>query len=235
MNGSVRRIVGAVAGVAAVATLAGCGGGNNFAEQPAADIQKAAVADMKALDSVTMEGKLTQGDTELGLELSLNTDGDCTGSLTQGDGTAQLVSTGGKSYLKGDEAFWTGTAGGADQGKAILAVLGDKWALFPQSTGGFAEICDLDQLLSSLGDGKSKLTKGDVSDVDGEEVVAVTSKADDGDTVAKVATGDKHYILEISKDGGTDSGSFSFSKFDEPVDVQAPAEDQVVDLTQAGG
>ncbi|MGD9958631.1 hypothetical protein [Nocardioides sp.] len=247
MNSTARTFLGGAVGVVVLAALGACGGGDSsedssgdaaseaFAKKSAKDIQDAALADMKSLDSVTMTGELTQGEGTLGLDLTLNTDGECEGSITIGEGSADLINVGDSSYLKGDEAFWAGTAG-AEQGKSVVALLGDKWALIP-AEGGFGEVCDLDQLLDGFGDeptdGEEPVV-GDVTEVDGEEAVEVTRDKDGAKVVALVATGDKHYILKIAQEGGDEPGSFTFSDFNEDLDVEAPADDEVVDLAQAG-
>ncbi len=234
MDSALSRIFATATGVLVLASLSGCGGGNDFAELPAADIQKAAVKDMEALDSVSMEGTLKQGDQELGLDLSLNSKGDCKGTLSLDEGSADFISTGGSSYLKGDDQFWVGTTGGEDKAKAITSVLGDKWALFPSDGGGFGGLCDLDELLSGIADGDVDLKKGKVSEVNGDGAVELTSKEDGATTTALVATGDDHYILKISKDGD-EPGSFTFSDFNKALDVAAPADDDVVDLATSAG
>jgi hypothetical protein len=50
-----------------------------------------------------------------------------------------------------------------------------------------------------------------------------------------VATEDPHHILEMEVDQGDEPGTITFSEFDEELDVQAPAEDEVIDLEQLGG
>ena len=236
MNRTSRRIVEGTVGIALVSALTACGGGSDsdFAGLSAEKIQTAAIADMKDLDSMKMSGQIAQGTGELGLELSLNTDGECTGTITVGDGSADLINVGDSSYLKGDAAFWAATGGSEEQGKAVVALLGDKWAIIP-ADGGFGGVCDLDGLLSGFEDTNAKdVTVGDVSEVDGQKAVEVSSTKDGGTVSALVATGDKHYILKISQEGGSDVGSFTFSDFDADFDVQAPGADEVVDLSKAG-
>ena len=239
MNRTTRTILEGTVGLVLVSAVAACGGGSSkaaddFAASSAEEIQTAAIADMKELDSMKMTGRIAQGTGELGLELSLNTDGECTGTISIGDGSADLINLDGNSYLKGDEAFWTATGGSEEQGKAVVALLGDKWAIVP-SDGGFGGVCDLDSLLSGFEDTNAKdVTVGDVSEVDGQQAVEVSSTKDGGTISALVATGAKHYILKIGQEGGSDVGSFTFSDFDADFDVEAPGADEVVDLSKAG-
>jgi hypothetical protein len=233
---TIRLLTGSVS-VLALTTLSACGGGDDFATQSATAIRKAAIADMKTVDSLTLTGKLAQGASTVALDLSMNTDGDCTGNLALANGKADIISADGKSYLKGDAEFWAASAGGKDQASAIMSVLGDKWAVFPTDKSGFGEFCDLDNLLQGFEDDKSsgKATVGKVSKVDGKETVEVSSKQDGQTTVALVATGDKHYILKLSAKDGDSPGSFTFSDFNKKIDVTAPGADEILDLSQALG
>ncbi|HEU5454899.1 MAG TPA: hypothetical protein VFU85_04375, partial [Nocardioides sp.] len=116
---AIRHVVGAMG---ALAVLAACGGGgdssegsdSDFANESASTIEKASIEDMKALDAVHMEGSVSQQDSEIGLDLSLTTDGDCTGTVSRGDsGSAEVVTLDGTSWFKPDEEFWRAQAGPA--------------------------------------------------------------------------------------------------------------------------
>src|SRR6476469_4428119 len=108
------------AAVAAVTTvaLAGCGGGDGkggsggaFAQQSAVDIVTAAKTDMKALTSLSMKGDITSAGQRVGFDLDLTTKGDCQGTIEVGGGSAQILSLGGDSWMKPDDAFWKEQAG----------------------------------------------------------------------------------------------------------------------------
>lgn len=234
MDFSKRKMALAVAGVVTLGAVAGCGG-SDFADRPVGEIQDAAVKDMKALESLKMEGSITQAAGDLELAMSVNTDGQCRGTLTTAGASAEIISTTDASYIKADEAFWANTTGGEEQGKAIMKMIGDKWAKLPAGEEGFSSICDLDELLKDLGDDKDekKATKGDTSEVDGTEAIEIIQKDGDETTTTWVATEGEHYILKMEKKGGDESGSFTFSEFDEPVEVKEPAPADVVDLGAA--
>ena len=216
--------------VVGMATLTGCGGG--FADESVESIKKAAISDMKSLESVRLSGSIEQADSELGLDVQLNKSGECEGTIEQDGGTAEFVSVDGSSYLKADETFWVNSTGSEESAQQVLGLLGDKWALMPPDDGGFTEICDLDELLSEIDDdGKDEEKKGEETDVDGQDAIEITSEDEDGGTTkAYVATDEPHYILKLEKEGGEEPGSFTFSDFDEKLDIEAPAEDEVVDL-----
>jgi hypothetical protein len=50
-----------------------------------------------------------------------------------------------------------------------------------------------------------------------------------------VATDDPHYILQMQVTQGDQPATITFSDFDESVTIQAPASDQVIDLSKLGG
>jgi hypothetical protein len=220
---------------AAVVLLAGCGG-NDFAQQPPKDIAKAAASDMKDLKSLRMKGDLTASGQKIGVDMQVTTSGDCQGTVTVADGSAQFVSSGGQAYMKPDKSFWESQAPG--QAAQIEAVVGDKWVVIP-SASGLDAACDLNQLLAGVDEPSSdpsNATTASSDSVDGQGAVRLTSKDSNGKPVtAWIATDDPHYILKMQVTQGTEPGTLTFTDFDESVDVQTPPSDQVIDLSKLGG
>ncbi|MFN8195535.1 MAG: hypothetical protein U0R80_14790 [Nocardioidaceae bacterium] len=204
----------------------------DFAGQSGKEIKDAVVADMKELDSLAMSAEVNANGQAIQLDLAMDTDGQCVGTVGMQGGTAQIMSVGGDLYMKGDEDFWKATAG--DQADAVIALIGDRWAK-QAGTGGFGSFCDLDGLLSSFEDDGSDSedpTVGDVEDLDGQQAVKLSSKDSSGDDVAVwVSAEDPHYILKLETSSASDPGTVTLSDFNEPVDVEAPAEDEYVDLS----
>lgn len=250
------RLAAAVAGAVMLTATAGCGGdgdgdggdkakssesSSDFADKSVDEIQKAALKDMGALDSVRMAGDITNDGGEMSLDLQLNTDGDCSGTIAMDGAEAEIIGVGTDSYLKGTKEFWSLSMGGGndEQTAAIVQMIGDKWAKVPD--GGFTEVCDLDAFLDNLEDGDESDSddKGEVvgeTDVDGTPAVEIKSEEDGETTTVWVGSEEnKHYILKMAVTGGDEPGEFTFSEFDEPIDVEAPADDQVVDLANMGG
>jgi hypothetical protein len=216
-------------GVGAIALLSGCGG-NDFAEGSADDIVKAASADMKALSSMRMQGELTASDQAITIDLALNTDGDCQGSIGVMGGKAEIIQQGDQAWFKPDQAFWEATA--AEQADQIVQLVGDKWVVLPTGDDSFTSFCDLDTLLEDIGNGPdSETTKGDTDEVDGEDTVIVKSTSDNGDPVqAWIATDDPHHILKMQVTSGDEPGTITFSDFDADLEIEPPADDEVIDL-----
>ena len=222
-------------GSAAVLVLAGCGGGG-FADESAQTIVDETEKDMKALSSLSMSGDITTDGQKLGLDMSLDSDGNCQGTLDLQQGSAQILSIDGKSWLKADAAFWQSTAGSS--ASMVQQIVGDKWVVMPASESGFTDVCDLDSLLSQMGDDNNDkgATVGDTEEVDGQETVKVTTKTDQGDpATAWVTTDDPHYILKMQVTQGSEPGQITFSDFNDKLDLTPPADDEVVDLSKLGG
>ncbi|GAA4703321.1 hypothetical protein [Nocardioides conyzicola] len=227
----------AVAGIGMAALLSACGG-DDFTDQSGQEIADASKAAMGKLDSVKVSGKITTGGQEVSIDVQTNDGGDCTGSIGVGDGTAELLGVDGTTWFKPDEAFWRASAG--DNADQIISVVGDKWVVVPASGDGFDQFCDiddlLDELISSDKEAGEKYTAKDTEKVEGAEAVPVehTSK-DDGTSVGYVRVDDPHYLVKIEKTDGDDNGSVVFSEFDEKFDVEAPAEDDTIDLDNLQG
>ena len=226
------------AGFGMAALLSACGGGDDFTDQSGQEIADASKKAMGDLDSVKVAGKITTDGQEVTIDVQTNDDGDCTGSIGTGGGTAELLGVDGDIWFKPDEAFWRGSAG--DTADQILAVVGDKWVVVPTSGDGFDQFCDIDDLLDELiksekEDG-DKYTAKDTEKVDGDEAVPVEhTSEDDGTSVGYVLVDEPHYLVKIEKTKGDDTGSVTFSEFDEKFTAEAPADDDVIDLDSLQG
>ncbi len=220
------------------ALLTACGGddgsGGDFEGQSADKIVERAKKDMEGLDSVRVAGSVSTGGQEIELDMQLNTDADCTGTLGFGGGTTELLGTGGSVWMKPDEAFWTSFAG--DNAEQVMSLVADKWVVVPDGEDGFAELCDLDELLDELiaGDDDTTYSKTGDDEIDGDKVLAIESKDDEGTSTGYVLVDEPHYLVKVEKTEGDEPGSVTFSDFDESVGVQAPSDSEVVDLNSLG-
>lgn len=215
----------AVTAVAALA-LAGCSGGSDFADSSAEDIITAASDDMQSLESVHIDADITTEGQQITLDISLDTDGACTGTVGLGGGTAEIVSVEGQSWFKADEALYEALVG--EQASQITAVVGDNWVA--DEEGQFGSFCDLDSLLEDIGDPEQgNAEKDGTEEVDGEEAVRLVSEDEGDTTTAFVAVDEPHYILRVEVEG-ENAGEATFSEFDETVEAEAPAEDEIVEL-----
>ena len=154
----------------AAVLLAGCGGtgrrsdASDFSQESATDILKAAATDMQALKTVRMAGQIEASGEQIGFDLQLTTQGDCQGTFKVGDGSAQIIASGGDSWMKPDHEFWTMQAGG--QAAQIEGLVGDKWVAIPAQSG-LSSVCDLDRFLAKIKDpGNGKASSATVVGTD---------------------------------------------------------------------
>lgn len=237
------RLATLAVGIAVSTALTGCGGdddggtdngGDNggdssgFADESAEDIVAAAKEAMGGLESVHLQGDLTTDSTEISMDLSLSTTGNCVGEVTLDGGALEVLKVEGDAWFKADAAFWESQAGA--QAEQIIAAVGDKWVV--DSAGQFTSFCDLDGLLEELvsDDEDKTFEKDGTEDVDGADAVKIVGD----DSIAFIATDDPHYVLQVEGTEEGEEGAMTFSAFDEEIDVEAPAEDDVVDLDQLG-
>ncbi len=236
MTPSPFRAVAALCVVGVLVLAAGCGSDDkdgtdsDFAKQSGNKIAADAKADMKALDEAKFSGEITSNGDKVTLDIQASSAGDCTGTVGLGGGTAEILAKDGTSWFKPDEDFWRGNA--PDSADAIISAVGDKWVLDTDSN--FSQFCDLDAFFDNLfkddeDAGDYKVTGTD--EVDGQEVVKVEQKDDEGTSVGFVLIEGDHYLLKLERTEGDEPGRLEFTDFDEEFDVTAPADDDVIDLS----
>lgn len=229
------RIAIAAVGLGTAALLTACGGGNDFTDQSADDIVAAAKSEMGDLKTANVSGSVTSDGQQTDIDLQASSEGDCTGTIGVAGGSTELLGVDGATWMKPDEAFWRSTAG--DTAEQVIAAVADKWVVIPPEDDSFNTFCDLDGLLAQLleddeEDG-STYSKNGTEDVDGDEAVKVDNEdPEDGTSTGYVLVDEPHYLVKIEKTDGADTGSITFSEFDEEFDVEAPGDDEVVDLEQ---
>lgn len=229
------RIGLALAALGTTAVLTACSGGDDFAEGEADDIVTEAKSAMGELETVKVSGAVDNQGQQIQIDIQASSDGDCTGSIGIDDGTAELLGVGGETWMKPDEAFWSAFAG--ENAQAVLGVVGDKWVVIPEEDDSFNTFCDVDSLLDELlkdsDDGSTYSNEG-TEELDGEDVVAIDNEAEDGRSTGYVLVDDPHYLVKVERTDGESTGAVTFSEFDEEFEVEAPAADDVVDLSTLG-
>ncbi|HEX6492102.1 MAG TPA: hypothetical protein VF112_01250 [Candidatus Dormibacteraeota bacterium] len=216
------------------ALVAGCGGGggpadNGEAGKPAAQVLKDTVAALRGAESTHLYGSIPGGGETFAIDVRYNRSGNLTGTFTLGGVTADVVVTGGHSYLKGRALF------AKYAGAQAAAVIGDKWVAVPAGAGPGADIVESISTFTDFGklaDALSmpsggKVTKGATTTVDGQAVVSLR----DADSTLYVATTGKPYPVEVKPDTG--GQALHFASWDAAVDVSAPHD--VLDLSALGG
>jgi hypothetical protein len=228
-----RALAAAAAVVVLLLSLAGCGSG----PAPAASKAPNHVENLTA-DQIVARAKQAAGQassvhvtgSQAGTTLDLTVGhGVATGTISQDGLSAQLLSVGGNTYLKGDKQFWDSSAG-AGTGDLVAG----KWVLTGASAsdGSFlSDFTDIGRLFDSVLSPTGTLTKTAPTTIDGQRVIGVTQSSD-GSTLY-VALDGPPYPLTITG-AGTGGAAPTFSQWDAPLTVHPPAADQVVDPSTLG-
>jgi hypothetical protein len=218
----VRPLRRTAAAASVTALLAGCGGGgptdNGEASKQASQILKDTVAALRGAQAVHMYGTVPSSGESFGIDVRYNRSGNLTGTFTLGGVSADVVVTGGRSYLKGKALF------SKFAGAQVAAVIGDHWVALPAGAGPGSDIVESISTFTDFGKLADALsmpsggavTKGASTTVDGQAVVALR----DADSTLYVATTGKPYPVEIKPDTG--SQTLHFASWDVAVDVSAP-------------
>lgn len=198
-------------------------------EQIGDDVEKA----MGDLDTVHLAGNIVDDEGQkILMDVTVSKGGECEGSMQiENVGSMEIINVDGVSYFKADEAFWKSQGG--EEASVILGLIGDKWTTDSSDPEGFAELCDLDELLSDL---NSDDVSGDDSkvtgtrEVSGMETVTIDFTSDDGNPgVAFIASEDPHYFVRFEVE---EEGAMGFSRFNEPLEVEKPADSEIFDLAK---
>lgn len=205
-----------------------------FADGSFAAIEEAATAAMNDLSSVRFRAEMTAGGDTAELDLRLDTDGNCTGSVTTGEVEAEILRLAdGSSWLRGNAALW-GTGYGSERAAEIEQQVGDRWTVDEQDQ--FAHFCDLDTMLREFE------KPGPLQGESGEERVGALTESDDtwvvtltaGDPASErvVAAEAPHHLLSVTTTGDG-AGTARFSEFDDSVEAVAPAAEDVAAIPTA--
>jgi hypothetical protein len=205
---------------------------NNVEDLPAAEIIERALDATRGADSLRIRGEGTSG-VQLRLDLAMNAQGDCTGTIGLGGGTANVIRADDVSYLQADEDYWKA----ADVDSDTATQYADQWLKLSaeiEEAEGLAELCNWDSLLGYVPSG-SGMTKGKVHRINGMSAVPVTKK--DGAVTVKVevATEGEPYILQLTETGSDEPGDLAFKDYNKPVNVKVPDAEDVIDLETRPG
>jgi hypothetical protein len=226
--------MGAALGLVAALMIAACGGSsggaadNGVAAKSADQIVTQATQAIDAVHTARVSGDVgsAHGQGAIHLDLHLVDGTGATGSMSEGGLAFKLISVNNSAYVNGSPAFWKQFGG-----SAAVQLLQGRWLRAPAATGpfaSFASLTDLHKLVAGLLTGHGALTKGSTSTIDGQKVVALTDKTNQG--TLYVATTGKPYPIRIANGGSGGGGQLDFSDFNQPVTVKAPASS--IDITK---
>ncbi len=208
-----------------------------LAQSPRA-ITKTAFAEMGDLTSVRILGTVVAKTGRTRIDIRTDDEGRCTGSVQLDRGSAQFIRTPDATWLKADDDFWQANAQSPQQARQIIATLGTSWAKVPDSTADFAGFCNAEKLLDGFkarkDGGEGRLSKGAVELIGDTEAISISEKGGGQFSTVWVSVSSPHRVVKIvSKEKRTPT-TVSFEEFGVDVDAEAPAEDDVVDLSAYG-
>ncbi len=210
-----------------------------FADLNGHDLQKKTLTVMRALKSVRVSGSVTEQGSRMELQLAMDSQGQCTGSMTLNGGTVKMISTRTSLLIKADESFYRAQAS-SDQPRgetdAAVALLADRWVKTTSkdpSVKKLADSCDLAKLLGSFKE-SPLARKGNESSMNGApSMVLITPGAEGSLETWHIATRGKPYLLRTVA-GGATPAEMELSGFDKPLTLDVPADADVIDAEKMG-
>lgn len=238
-----RAMAGLSAGVLILAgLLAGCSdddgdggdGGDDksasdFADQSYDEIKAAAIEAMGELESVHVMADISSGGETATLDLSMDADGNCTGTVAFGAVSAEVLQADGGAWFKPNAELLSQQFG--DQAPAAIKFVADSWVADTNGevTPSNCDLAGFIEQVTSDEEAETDTSVGDVEDLDGEDVVPLAFTNAQGDGTVKILASGEHYIAYFAVEG-ENPGKVTFSGFNEDVATEAPAEDEIVDL-----
>ena len=215
-----------------VLAIAGCGSsssssGNGVSSKSPTEILAASKAAADSAGSVHVVGSLASNGTPIQLNLSLASGHGGRGTISEGSLSFELIVVGDTIYIKGSPAFYSHFGGAAAaqlfQGKWLRAPVSGSELSSLAALANFGKL--LDQSLAS----HATLVRGTTSTVAGQPVIELRDTSHAGSLF--VATTGQPYPVEIVKRGsGPETGRISFTDWNAPVSLAAPA--GAIDLSQ---
>ncbi len=215
--------------LALAALIAGCGGGsssgNGVASKSPSQILAAAKSAAESASSVHVAGALRSGGTPLTLDMDLVSGHGGRGQISEGGLSFELIVVDGTVYIKGSPAFYSHFGG-----SAAVQLFRGKWLKAPVTGGelaSLASLTNLGKLLEQTLSSNGALVRGATTTIASQPVVELRDTAHNGSLY--VATTGHPYPIEIVK-RGAETGHVSFTHWNQPVTLAAPA--GAIDLSQ---
>ncbi|MCX5079713.1 hypothetical protein [Streptomyces sp. NBC_00401] len=241
------------AAVACVTALAGVpafaddgGDASKLSAQQLADDAEKELLDAKSLHILLTNHSTGPADARSPavLDLALDQDGNCAGSLTMGTGGAkggsvEFIKRGGELWMKPDTTFWKSqVTGGA--GELAAQLFNGRYVHGNANDGllkSLGDTCDLNAFQAQVNGGSSsappeKLTKGKETKVDGTDVVPVSGRNDDSEVVLFITAKDPHRLVRATEKMGDLSATMKLTDYNRPVPSATPSKDESVDVSE---
>ncbi|WP_240653649.1 hypothetical protein [Streptomyces sp. AcE210] len=241
------------AAVACVTALAGVpafgddgGDASKLSAQQLADDAEKELLDAKSLHVFLKNTSTGPADARSPavLDLALDQDGNCAGSLTMGTGgaeggTVEFIKRGDELWMKPDTTFWKSqVTGGA--GELAAQLFNGRYVHGNANDGllkSLGDTCDLNAFQAQVDGGPSsappeKLTKGKETKVDGTDVVPVSGRNDGSEVVLFITAKDPHRLVRATEKTGDLSATMTLTDYNRPVPTATPSKDESVDVSK---
>jgi hypothetical protein len=205
--------------------VAGCGSSskaaqpNGMASKSADQVFAAAKAAATSASSAHVAGKLVSNGTAITLDLSMARDKGAKGSVSVNGLGFDLVKIGDTAYIKGSDAFYQHFAG-----PAVAQLIHGKWIKAPTTSKqfrSFANLASVSGIFTEIGAHHGKLVNDGKTTYKGQPVGAIRDVSDDSKLFV-AATG-APYPVAIVGGRKNQSGSVTFSDWNQPVSLSAPS------------
>ncbi|MGW6983633.1 hypothetical protein ACWGE1_30030 [Streptomyces sp. NPDC054932] len=217
---------------AAALGLSGCFASGPFADLSGSEVADRSVEALRGASSLTVSGKLWEEGKPLQLNMAVSRTGDCRGTVAGREGSFELIRNSAFVFIKADESFYRSQTKDLPEEQADEAVarMAGHW-LKSKASGEDAKelsaLCDMNELLEEFEENRGA-EKGEVTAVDGEKALTLTTKTAEGTETLLVATEGEPYLLRATVTG-KEPGEVSFTGIDEPVRAEAPDDKDVID------
>lgn len=207
-----------------------------LADQAKDNLLDAESVHLKLTDRST--GTTTSGTQPTSMDLALDQDGNCVGSMKMGSGggSVEIVKQGDEVWMKPDAAFWKAQVPGS-QGEAVAELFKNRYIHGSTNDAmlkGMADTCDLTSFQREVegdnGTEDTPLTKGDETTVDGTKVVPLTGTEDGKKAVLYVTSDAPHRLVKVIQRGDGTDMTLTFTDYDKPVPTATPSTDESVDV-----
>ncbi|MGA4851145.1 hypothetical protein ACOBQB_34690 [Streptomyces sp. G5(2025)] len=236
-----------VGAVAAVTSLAGCGGStedpdagtNGVGKLSAPKIQSKSTRVAEAASAVRLSGTVVSKGHTYSLDMRLKAEGG-TGSVTSKGQTFQLLRVGEQLFLKADSRFWTHDSGKGDgtpqkdgtpqpADEAAAAKLDGKYVKVPKGDPAYEQLSgftDKDVLLEGMLTLHGALAKGERGKSGAVRTIRITGDEGAGGTLS-VSLDGKPYPLRL--DRGGHAGTLKLTDWNQDFPLQEPDKSEMVD------
>lgn len=199
-----------------------------YAKTDPKKIQDESNAALAKVDSLRAYGEFGGGDSAIAFDLAMDSEGACSGTVTvPGLPAVEVLAVDGDRWFKAPDDFWEEAA--PAQAEQIIDVIDDRWIVANADFDDYFQFCDFEGITEDDDDDKATdLEVEGVEEYEGQQVVAVSFDQDGDEGTAYVLGEEPHYIARVVVEGQAD---LSYTDFNEPVDAEAPDEDDTIDLS----